>query len=153
MYWICSPRHDLFQPETFQHITDETNQYAEWVQQKSGEVDASWKPTCIEEMRAFIGCTIMMAINSLPSLPMYWREDPFLQNDGITTVFTRDCYKKILQYFHLNDNTKQKKKGEEGYDILYKVRPILEMCNRTFHIILKPARELSVDEGMIKYKG
>ena len=95
----------------------------------------------------------MMAINSLPSLPMYWREDPFLRNDGITAVFTCDRYKKILQYFHLNDNTKQKKKGEEGYDILYKVRPILEMCNRTFHIILKPARELSVDEGMIKYKG
>ena len=142
-----------FHLETFQHIADETNKYAEWVQQQRGKVDATWKPTSAEEMKAFVGCTIMMAINSLPVLHMYWMQDPFLRNDGITAVFTRDRYKKMSQYFHLNDNTKQKKKGEDGYDILYKIRPILDMCTTTFQTVVKPAKELSVDEGMIKYKG
>jgi hypothetical protein len=142
-----------FHLETFQHMADETNKYAEWVQQQRGKVDATWKPTSAEEMKAFVGCTIMMAINSLPVLHMYWMQDPFLRNDGITAVFTRDRYKKISQYFHLNDNTKQKKKGEDGYDILYKIQPILDMCTTTFQTVVKPAKELSVDEGMIKYKG
>ena len=100
-------------------------------------------------MKAFIGCNILMSINYLTALRIYWMQDPYFRNDRISAAFTRDRFLKLLQYFHLNDNTKQKKKGEEGYDMLFKVRPILDnMCNRTFQSLLKPAKELSVDEGM-----
>ena len=61
-----------FPPETFERIAEETNRYAEWLQQQKGQLDINWKPTSAEEMKAFIGCNILMGINYLPALRMYW---------------------------------------------------------------------------------
>ena len=39
------------------------------------------------------------------------------------------------------------------YDPLYKVRPVLDMCQHTFLEQYIPGREVSIDEAMVKYKG
>ena len=36
---------------------------------------------------------------------------------------------------------------------LYKVRPVLNMCQHTFQEQYIPGREMSIDEAMVKYKG
>jgi len=42
---------------------------------------------------------------------------------------------------------------DPSYDPLYKVRPLIDLCQRTFRNHLEPGQDLSVDKGMIRYKG
>ena len=60
---------------------------------------------------------------------------------------------KIRQCFHLTDRSKELRKGDAGYDRLQKIRPFLKICQKTFRFGFNLAQELSVDEGMVKFKG
>ena len=62
---------------------------------------------------------------------------------------SRDRFLLILRYLHLVDSTQQKKKGEEGYDILYKVRPLINHLAAVFPKYYRPGRNMSIDEMMI----
>ena len=61
----------------------------------------------------------------------------------------RDRFFTILRFLHLADSSKQKRKGEQGYDPLYKVRPIVDHLSAVFSKYYQPLRQLSVDEMMI----
>ena len=60
-------------------------------------------------MKAFIGVNYIMAVNWLPSMPMYLDCDHFLGNVGIQNIFTRTRFQKDLGNRHFADNTKQGK--------------------------------------------
>jgi hypothetical protein len=45
------------------------------------------------------------------------------------------------------------KKGEEGYDKLYKIRPLLEMLSKTYLKSYRPTKMRAIDESMIRFKG
>ena len=66
-----------------------------------------------------------------------------------STIMTRSKYFKISKYLHLVDSTKQKKRGEDGYDPLYKVRPMIIKLSETFEKYYRPGQELAIDEMMI----
>ena len=63
-------------------IVMETNCYVR--QANNADRLAKWIDTTIEEMKAFFCLVIMMGINSLPQLAMYWRENPFLCRNPIS---------------------------------------------------------------------
>ena len=65
---------------------------------------------------------IMMGINSLPQLAMYWSENG---NIGIQSVMTKNRFEELCQYLHFSDTTKEPKRGEPNYDRLFKIRPVL----------------------------
>ena len=54
-----------------------------------------------------------------------------------------------MRYLHLVDSSQQKKKGEEGYNPIFKVRPLVDHLNVVFSEYYKPSRYLSIDEMMI----
>ena len=62
---------------------------------------------------------------------------------------SRDSFQNILRYLHLNDSTQQKKCGEEGYDKLFKVRPLLDHFSAMFLLYYQPAQHVSIDEMII----
>ena len=64
-------------------------------------------------------------------------------------IMSRDRFYKISRYLHLVDSTKQKKKGETGYDPLYKVRPLIDKTLETFSKYYNPKRALAIDEMMV----
>ncbi len=66
-----------------------------------------------------------------------------------STVMTPSKYFKISKYLHMVDLTKQKKRGEDGYDPMYKVRPMIIKLSETFEKYYRPRRELAIDEMMI----
>ena len=66
-----------------------------------------------------------MELNPLPFTAHYWSTDEFLGNTGIQKVMLKNRFEEISCFFHLNDSTLQPQRGEDGYDCLYKVRPIL----------------------------
>ena len=59
----------------------------------------------------------------------------------------------FLCYIHLNDNSEMPKKGEEGYDKLYKIRPLLEMLSKMCLKSYRPTKMQAIEESMIRFKG
>jgi len=53
----------------------------------------------------------------------------------------------------VNDNSKAPKRGENGYDKLYKFRPLIDKLNQEFHRQCVATSSQSIDEAMILFKG
>lgn len=104
---------------------------------------------CVEELQAFIGLNIAMGLLHLPQVRDYWSTNEILATPWFPSIMSRDRFFKILRYLHLFDSSKQKKRGEEGYDILYKVCPLIDHLGAVFPKYYQPSRQLSIDEMMI----
>ena len=50
-----------------------------------------------EELKAFLGINIFMALNKLPTIAECWRVDNLIGNDGIQNRKIRNCFCEILQ--------------------------------------------------------
>ena len=95
--------------------------------------DAVWKARRMaRRCEPLLPWTLLMGIISLPSYEMYWKADSRLNQSSVSSVMTKARYEKLSQYIHLADNSAIP--NTPGYDPLYKVRPLLETCERTFRI-------------------
>ncbi|BES89619.1 Hypothetical protein NTJ_02426 [Nesidiocoris tenuis] len=154
--WKCSlpppPLEDMspldyfrsfFDNKLLDHIALETNKYA---LQKNGEELGVTRA----EIEMYIGILIHMGIVPMPQVPLYWSKP--CRYPPVADVMSRNRFEKIKQYFHLNDNTLEKKRGDAGYDKLFKIRPLIDHLLEKFNEI--PGEELhSIDEQMIPFKG
>ena len=104
-------------------------------------------------MKAFVGVNIIMGIDQKPEISSYWSTDEYLGNEGVKKVFPRERFEVLNRYLHLNNSEGMPGRDQPGYDPLYKVRPLIQLCRRTFLEHYVPAKEMSVDEAMIRYKG
>ena len=103
----------------------------------------------VEELQAFIGLNIAMGLLHLPQVRDYWSTNEILATPWFPSIMSRDRFFKILRYLHLVDSSKQKKRGEEGYDILFKVRPLIDHLGAVLQKYYQPSCHLSIDEMMI----
>ncbi|BFZ19914.1 hypothetical protein BsWGS_22953 [Bradybaena similaris] len=136
----------LFEEQTFQVIVDQTNEYAR--RQMEKESDRAWFPTTVAEMKAYFGLLIIMGIHSLPRLEMYWSSDERLGVPGVNKVMPFNRFKKMEQYLHVVDNS-----TDDGSDRLHKIRPLINITNRTFLQSYKPRKDIAIDEAMVPFKG
>lgn len=97
---------------------------------------------------AFIGISIAMGMLRLPRVKDYWSTTNVLSTPWFRSIMSRDRFLDILRYIHLVDSSQQKKKGE-GFDPLFKIRPLVDHLNAVFPEYYKPSRYLSIDEMMI----
>ena len=138
----------LFENELFEHIAYHTNLYAT---QKQGGSTAL-KPTNADEIKKFLALNLLMGIKICPSYKNYWSSDPALRDNYISAIMPRNRFSWLLCYIHLNDNSEMPKKGE-GYDKLYKIRPLLEMLSKTYLKSYRPTKMQEIDESVIIFKG
>ena len=89
-----------------------------------------------------------MGLSRLPRLHDYWSTTPIFCLPWFSTVMSRKKFFKISWYLHLVDSSKQKR-GENSYDPLFKVRPLIEKTLETFSKYYFPNRELAIDEMMV----
>ena len=59
----------------------------------------------------------------------------------------------ILGHLHLNDNSLQPKRGDDKFDKLYKIRPLIVHLSERFLSVFRPGKNQAVDESMVKFKG
>lgn len=137
----------FFDNELFEHMVTQTNLYAQ--QQKL----SNWHNVTMNEMKAFVGMLILMGLHNLHDINSYWSTDPAFHLGVIADVMTCKRFKKITQAFHVNDNATMPKRGETGYDKLYKIRPLLDRLNSSFVNECYATKSQSIDEAMIKFKG
>ena len=103
-------------------------------------------------MLANLGLHIAMGIVNLPNIRDFWSMEPIIQHRWFGSIMCHDRFKQILRYFHCADQSGYIPRGEEGYDPLYKVRPIIDILSERFESLYKPNGELSIDESMIGTK-
>ena len=102
-----------------------------------------------EELQAFIGLNLAMDLLRLPQVSDYWSTVEIFQTPWFPAIMSRDRFFFLLRCLHLVNSTEQKKKGEIGYDPLFKVRPLIDHLSAVFPVYYHAGRELSVDEMMI----
>lgn len=100
-----------------QHIVDQSNLYS---MQLNSQLDLS-----VAEFKAFLGILIIMGLHPLPSMGLYWSTDPNFYVKRVAEIMPLKRFLKILSFLHLNDNAQMPKKGQDGFDKLYKVHPLL----------------------------
>lgn len=44
-------------------------------------------------------------------------------------------------------------RGEEGFDAMYKIRELMDLCEPRYLQVYAPGRDLAIDESIIKFKG
>lgn len=135
----------MFSDELLNKIVEETNLYASQNKHNfSIEID---------ELQAFFGILVIMGFHHLPGMRMYWSYDPNFRVERIANIMSIKRFLAILRHIHLNNNEKCPKKGENNFDRLYKLRPLIDHLNKEFKLLFSPSRELSIDESMVGFKG
>lgn len=94
-----------------------------------------------------------MAINSLPALRDYWKDDIVFNYRPVANRITRDRFREITRYLHYVNNTTLAARGSPNYDRLGKVRPLIEYLQSRFSYVYTPGENIAVDEAMIKFQG
>ena len=124
-----------------------------------------WSETCegfdASDIKAYIGIRMIMALNQLPCLDDYWSSNPALQNQLISRTMSRNRFKLIQRYFHVNDplkdptRLKNKEAAKEALtkDPLFKISPLMEKVRMRSMEKYNLHQEISVDEAMIKCHG
>ena len=92
-------------------------------------------------------------INNLPIIADYWSSDIFIGNDGIKQTMIKNRFEEISQFFHLNNSSEEPARGKENFDRLYRCRPALTSMLRNAQHCYSPKKNISIDEGMIAFKG
>ena len=144
----------LFTPELLELVVAETNRFASHCSMESSREPppTPWM-TNVDEMKAFIGFTILMGVVKLPDLYDYWSSSEVLHCFPVASRISRKRFLELRRYLHFVDNDSLPVRGEEGYDRLGKVRPAIEAVRHSFLEAYSPHRECAIDEAMVKYKG
>ena len=141
----------LLWPELFAKIVEETNRNAQ--QCIRTKPDLSWYETTCEEIRAFVALNVLFGIKSLPETRLFWSKNPYLGVPAVQKVMPRNRFEKILQYLHLNNRENMLPRGDPNFDKLFKIRPLLDALSASFREEYRLSKFVSIDEGMVKYKG
>ncbi|KAL9978523.1 hypothetical protein ACROYT_G016049 [Oculina patagonica] len=143
----------MFGEDLFDKIVEETNRYARQKLADNQQRLAKWRDITKPELKAYFGICVIMGLNILPKVADYWSSDIFMGNEGIKRVMPKNRFEEISQYLHLNDTSREPARGEANFDRLYKCRPALTAVLRNVQRCYSPTKNISIDEGMIAFKG
>ena len=149
----------FFNDAVIELMVTETNRYADQAKAKQGENATAhsrisqWKPTTVEEIKAFIALILVIGLTERSSFTLYWTTDPLLEIPGFRKVMSRDRFLSILTFLHLCNNEEALPRDNPAFDKIFKVRPLVELLVPLWQYYFKPSKEISVDESMIAFKG
>lgn len=136
----------FFTDDIIENLVFQTNLYCQ-------QGVTKYYPTNLTEMKTFLGINLLMGIKSLPSYRDHWSSAPDLHDSYISKLMTVKRFSWFLSKLHMNDNSVMPERNEDGYDKLYKVRPLLTELAKNFANCMAATKELALDESMIKFKG
>ena len=105
------------------------------------------------EMELFISLVILTGLIEKPFLEKYWSTDALISTPIFSKSMPRDRFLNILTCFHLNNNENQVNRGSDGYDPLFKIKPLYDVTRQKCLSVYTPEEHLSLDEGMVPWRG
>ena len=79
----------FFTEEVLNLITDQTKIYGKGKKQSSSQRKTSkWKDVSKKEIESFLGLVILMGINDLPKIKLYWSKDIVFYNTFISSTMS-----------------------------------------------------------------
>jgi len=142
-------------PELTKIAVDQTNLYAQQQITKMPRPvtkharSEEWKPVTVIEMKKFLGLIFVTGIVRKPKLELYWSTREIFQAPIFPQTMSWNRFQLIQRYLHFNDN----KAAGTNEDRLYKIRTILHIVVNNFRTNYVPDREISLDEGMLAWRG
>ena len=134
-----------------ENIVEQTNLYA---QQTMGEsAFATWTQVTTDELWAYLGFCILMAVNHLPSMSDYWSTDEVYHYSPVAGRISRKRFFDISRYLHFVDNTTLPARNTPSYHRLQKVSPVIDAVMEACMTAYNPSKNNSIDEAMIAFKG
>ena len=127
----------LFTEEILNLIIDQTNIYGKGKKQSSNQRKTrKWKDVSKKEMESFLGLVILMGINDLPNIKLYWSKNMVFHNAFISSIMSRDRFLEIFYNLHLANNSLKPKRESKDYSKIYKVKNFTEILRRNFQKII-----------------
>ena len=99
-------------------------------------------------MKKFLGLIFVTSIVRKPKLELCWSMRGIFQTPIFPQTMSRNRFQLIQRYLRFNENNA----AGTNEDRLYRVRTILDIVN-SFITNYKPDREISLDEGMLGWRG
>lgn len=111
-----------------------------------------WTDTSPNEIQAFVALQIATGLNCKPSVKDYWRKY-WLTETKFGSVMSWNRYLLLSTCLHFSNNEQVVQWGEEDFNLLFKIQPVLDIINPVYENVYGPGKNLCIDESMIKFKG
>jgi len=103
-------------------------------------------------MKAYLALNTAMGLCSKPSLRDYWSKY-WLTRTPFPDIMSRYRYERLSCFLHYANNGDQVQRYDEGYDPLFKIKPLLNTVEPLYETVYVSGRNMSIDETIVKYKG
>ena len=144
----------LFTDELFTEIVSQTNIYAhfrlDYKPQRKNSIWLDWKDVDLDEMKAFFGVVLNMALNPKPNLQDYFSKEWLNVSSFYSDVFTRRRFLQIHWMLHISPPVPANAPRQTRAD---KVRNVLTYIKGKCLDLYIPQREVAIDETTISFKG
>lgn len=112
-----------------------------------------WTDLTVGELKVWIGILLNNSLHPYPSMTLYWSANPLFGVDKVKKAMSLVRFEQIKHFLHLADSSMEPKRGTNGFDPLYKVRPWLSGLLTNSQSMFNPGKHVSIDEMDISFKG
>ena len=109
--------------------------------------DKSWSDIKLNQLKYYLGISIIMGINKLGRYRHFRSSNPHLGNEGIKKCMPIREYETIQSNLHICNRDQEARHGTPNYHKLGKVQWLTESLSHSFSKYNNPQREQSIDEG------
>ena len=152
----------FFTPELIDQFVKYSNEYAQIAIRKKRETVASYtdkqwpldgsKNVTTEELRAYLGCCLILSVNPAQQLKHAFSSDPYMCNHGLRSIFTLKRFTKIGQYLCIYDKENELPRNSPHYDRRFKFKSLVDHLNTVFPMYYKFSEFQAIDESLVKTK-
>ena len=132
------------------YLVYETNLYASQTKTIKTDSYKQWYPVDLEGMAHYIGLNILFGVFKLPRNHMYWSVGKPFSSHAVRSAMSFQRFQIINTFFHAFNN---KAIPVDQNDRIIKIRNFSEYLINKFKSIYIPEKNLSLDEGIMPFKG
>ena len=136
--------------ELLEYFVDETNDYARYCHELHVTLSYKWHRCNMTDMAHYLGLLVFFGLLICGDVRQYWRRGFFMATPNVAGLMTRDAFLAMDRYFHVF-NRRAIPRGNQ--DKLILVRPLMEYLQDRCRMLVVPSKNLSLDEGLLAYKG
>ena len=94
-----------------------------------------------------------MGLVEKTKMAKYWSTNSLTRTPFFGKILSRNTFQNILVNLYISDNNTDYPHDNPNHDPLHKVRPFIQMCERTFQLVYRPGCDFSFEEACCPFKG